>query len=103
MDQFNVLDITNDMYSLERDMNDWSLLTYDQRMRANDECLARYGCTNQELYNMLKARILDKEGNSGETEFTLENFLIRSRQALMEASLNIDFDFVKIRIFIWKS
>lgn len=91
MDQYNVIDITTDIDSLENDMRNWSLLTYDQRKRANDECRSRYGCTNQELYNSLKAKLMENDPVNDD-EYTLENYLLQNRSILIEASLEMDFD-----------
>ncbi len=61
MDQYNVLSFTPDLDELERDMDNWNMLTYDEKKAANDYCLQRYNMTNENLYNYIKASILNSE------------------------------------------
>ena len=83
----NVLDIPNDLDSLEMDMNDWLSLTYDQRKKSDDACIARYGCNNIQLYNMLKAKLMNVDLSDFEKETTLEQFIIHNRRVLKEANV----------------
>lgn len=54
----NVITPTMNLDSLEKDMNDWRLLTLDQRKRSDEICVRKYGRTNAELYTLLKKNIL---------------------------------------------
>ena len=58
MDSNNVIQITSDLDSLNKDLYNWSLLPYHLRKISDDNCLKLYGCKNRELYNKLKERIL---------------------------------------------
>ena len=84
----NVLDMPNDLDSLELDMNNWLSLTYDQRKKSDDACIARYGCNNIQLYNMLKAKLMNVDLSDFEKETTLEQFIIHNRRVLKEANVS---------------
>lgn len=58
MDKMNVISITSDIDALNRDMQDWSFLPMELKMRSNDESIRQYGMTVPELYNKLKLDIL---------------------------------------------
>ena len=57
MDEFNVIIPTKDLNKLEMEYIDWTRLPYNLRMRSNDKCIERYGCTNQDLYFKLKSEL----------------------------------------------
>lgn len=82
MDKFYVLDLTNNLDSLESDYNNWMNLPYDFRMRSDDECIKRFGLTNYKLYEKMKSNISQSIDNSDDniittvsedTEITPEN------------------------------
>ena len=58
MDKFNVITPTADLDKLTADMSSWCLLPYDMRMRSDEECIRIFGCTNWDLYNNIKEKIL---------------------------------------------
>jgi hypothetical protein len=58
MDKFNVITPTADLDELTADMSSWCLLPYDMRMRSDEECIRTFGCTNWDLYNNIKEKIL---------------------------------------------
>ena len=58
MDKMNVISITSDLDALNKDMQDWSFLPMELKMRSNDECIRQYGMTVPSLYNKLKLDIL---------------------------------------------
>jgi hypothetical protein len=78
MDKFDVIDITNNLDDLDRDMVNWYNIPYRERMRSNDVCMKRYNCTVPELYNRLKSNILSK----------LDSKVDNSSNIVMEATAN---------------
>ena len=66
MDQFNVLDIMHitTLDSLDQDFNQWELLPYDLRKKSDDVCIQKYGCNNIQLYNIMKAKLIQYEDNN---------------------------------------
>lgn len=60
MDKFSVINITSDLDELNNDMYKWSSMPYEFRLRSDENCIRLYGVTNIELYNRLKAVILNK-------------------------------------------
>lgn len=61
MDNFNIITITDDLGSLNADMMDWSCLPFDLRRRSDEDCIRKFGCTNKELYNKIKLKILSSQ------------------------------------------
>lgn len=61
MDKMNVISITSDLDALNKDMQDWSFLPMELKMRSNDECIRQYGMTVPSLYNKLRLDILKSE------------------------------------------
>lgn len=63
MDQFNVLDIMHitTVDSLDQDYNQWELFPYDLRKKSDDVCIQKYGCNNTQLYNIMKAKLIQYE------------------------------------------
>ena len=57
----NVISITSDLDALNKDMQDWSFLPMELKMRSNDECIRQYGMTVPSLYNKLRLDILKSE------------------------------------------
>lgn len=73
MDSQNIITVTNNLEELESDMNNWlHSLTYDQQRLADDACLAKYGCTNVELFNSIKANILKHSSAEEESKYMNE-------------------------------
>lgn len=77
MDKFYVIDITDNLEDLNRDMLNWNMLPLDFKMSSNDSCIDRYGCTIIDLYNKIKNHILnhkefiaDKENDNIVIEYT---------------------------------
>ena len=58
MDKYYVIDITNNIDELNIDMTNWCNLPHEIRMMSNDACIRRYGMTNIDLYNKLKAILI---------------------------------------------
>ena len=82
MNKFNVLDLPSSLESLEKDFNDWSLLPYDMQKKSNDACMEKYGCNNIELYNILKARLIQ----NGSTD-NLHEFMVEAKMKFKQAVL----------------
>lgn len=59
MDQFNVITPTSDLDELNNDMVSWTRLPLNLRYRSDEECIRRYNMTNIDLYNNLKAMIIN--------------------------------------------
>ena len=75
MDKYNVIEPSSDLAKLNKEMEDWSLLPFDFRMRSNEECIRRYGCTNIDLYNRIKAIILFRRGDKDIDNVTIRESL----------------------------
>ena len=60
-DIYNVIDPTLNLDTLDKEMLKWSLQPHEIRMRSDEECIRKYGVTNTDLYNNLKASILDPQ------------------------------------------
>lgn len=86
MDRYNCISISNNIDELDLDMNNWMLLPFDMRKRSNEISLQKYGCTNEQLYNILKAKLLAYD-NIDKVE--LESMIYKSRSILTEAMHNI--------------
>ena len=67
MDKFYVLDLTDNLDTLENDYNNWMNLPYEFRMRSDDECMRRYGMTNYKLYEKMKSNISQTINNTDDT------------------------------------
>jgi hypothetical protein len=93
MDNENVINVTfDDLDSLNSDMKNWQSMTYDQRKRSDECCIAKYGRTNTELYNLLKGNITsasDKIVNTNESaNLNVDEFYTKLKQALSEDDSN---------------
>ena len=64
MDKFYVLDLTDNLDTLENDYNNWMNLPYEFRMRSDDECIKRYGMNNFKLYERMKSNISQSINNT---------------------------------------
>ena len=62
MDSYYVIDLTNDLAELETDYANWVGLPLNFRKRGDEECIRRYNCTNTDLFNKLKADLLERIG-----------------------------------------
>ena len=60
MDSYYVIDITNDLASLENDYANWVGLPFNFRKRGDEECIRRYNCTNTDLFNRIKANLIEQ-------------------------------------------
>ena len=90
MDQNNIIDLSTDLNDLELDMKNWLNLTYDQRKRADQDCIEKYGCTNIELYNKQKAHLVktDDAESFNEAIFTPMDDYLMIADFSMEARFN---------------
>lgn len=71
MDAYNVIDITDDLEHLLNDYNKWSMLTFNLRKRADDECIKRHNCTNTDLFNKLRASIISNKNGDDSDEMVI--------------------------------
>ena len=84
MDEFNVINKADNLEDLEKDMNDWTQLPFNFRMRANDHCMEVNGCTVPDYYNKQKIHL---SNNQAMNESVIEdiindpNFEERKRQS----------------------
>ncbi len=90
MDQFNVLDIMNisTIDALDIDFNQWQLLPYDMRKKSDDICIQKYGCNNIQLYNVIKAKMLQFQSDDEsifESAVDTKIFLNKLKYTLTEA------------------
>jgi hypothetical protein len=85
MDEFNVINKADNLEDLEKDMNDWTQLPFNFRMRANDHCMEVNGCTVPDYYNKQKIHL---SNNQAMNESVIEdiinnpNFEERKRQSV---------------------
>ena len=86
MDQYNVLTFTTNLSELEQDMNNWNMLTYDEKKMANEYAMQRYRMTNENLYNFMKFAIINNPNNISEA--TIVNELNKWRYASLVQTLN---------------
>ncbi len=82
MDKNYVIDITDNIDDLNRDMMDWSMLPTDFKLMSNDSCIEKYGCTVTDLYNKLKNTILNKQEFAEDRENN--NAVIESAKAFID-------------------
>ncbi len=61
MDEFNVINQDQSLKDWEKDMNDWWQLPQSFRMRSNDECMRRNGCTVQDFFEKVKKNLIAAE------------------------------------------
>lgn len=73
MDNFNVINLTSSLEDLENDMINWMNLPLNFRLRADEECIRRYGMTNTELFNTLKSNLINKEPEMDDMDNFLSN------------------------------
>lgn len=58
MDKYNVIVPTDNLADLNNDITQWSMMPFDLRKKSDDDCIRMYGCTNKDLYEKTKAKIL---------------------------------------------
>ena len=75
MDNFNVINLTSSLEDLENDMINWMNLPLNFRLRADEECIRRYGMTNTELFNTLKSNLINKEPEVDNMDNFLSNVI----------------------------
>ena len=88
-----VLSIPMDLASLERDMIAWLNLPYDLRKQGNDNCIRKYGCTNEQLYNIMKAKLVNIDMSEFDQQLSMETYLHKNKRILKgitEATFKID-------------
>ena len=88
-----VLSIPEDLASLEQDMNAWWNLPYDLRKIGNDNCIKKYGCTNEQLYNIMKAKLVQVDISEFDKGLSLETYLYKNKRILKgitEATFKVD-------------
>lgn len=61
MDSQNIIDLYDNITDLDKELNSFLSLTFDQRKRADSACLGKYGCTNIERYNKMKSILVKDE------------------------------------------
>ena len=102
MDNENVIELTNDLTALEIDMSNWSNLTFDLRKRSDIACQQKYGCTNIELYNSIKANIIKNEPPKDEPVYMNENFRVIHDPGLNDIDKEIMISNIQDSLFIQK-
>lgn len=91
MDRFNVITPTSNLNELELDMNSWSNLPYDIRMRSDEDCLRMFGMTNAEFYNRLKSSIVANQITSNDNSENIIN-IIKTEGALLDTEFTFSDD-----------
>ena len=86
MDNYNVIDIPEDLDSLEEDYNNWLDLPFDSRKASNSICIKKYGCTNEQLYQIIKDKLTNTSINEQESEIPLKQYLFRNKRILREST-----------------
>ena len=89
MDSNNVITVTNNLEELELDMSLWNNLTYDQRKISDMECVAKYGCTNIELYNSIKAKLVRYQSMSDTEGYLNEEFIAPDNNVDLDKEVKI--------------
>ena len=87
-----VLSIPNDLISLEIDMREWLNLPFNLRKHGNDACTELYGCTNEQLYNILKAEMIKNDIPEEDTKFQLEHYIRKTKRILKESAIHFNVD-----------
>lgn len=87
MDQFNVITPTHDIDDLNNQYYNWCSLPYNFRMRSNEECIRKYGITNIELYERLKASIMAHKMPESDDSELIGSYVSESSFELPEENL----------------
>ena len=88
-----VLSIPKNLASLEQDMIAWLNLPYDLRKQGNDACIRKYGCTNEQLYNIMKAKLVNIDMSEYDHALSMETYLFKNKRVLKgitEATFKVD-------------
>ena len=88
-----VLSIPKNLASLEQDMIAWLNLPYDLRKQGNDACIRKYGCTNEQLYNIMKAKLVNIDMSEYDHDLSMETYLFKNKRVLKgitEATFKVD-------------
>ena len=75
MDNYYNLNISGNLVNIENDMNEWLNMPYDIRKTSNDIAIAKYGMSNEELYNLMKGTAVK---NPDKTEVEIESAINES-------------------------
>lgn len=102
MDNNNVIELTNDLKTLELDMTNWSNLPFEMRKRSDVECIQKYGCTNIELYNSIKANIIKNEPPKDEPIYMNEDFHIIHDDRFNDVEYEVRLNNIQDSLFIQK-
>lgn len=102
MDNNNVIELTNDLEALELDMSNWSNLPFDVRKRSDADCIQKYGCTNIELYNSIKANIIKNEPPKDEPIYMNEDFHIIHDDKFNDVEYEVRLSNIQDSLFIQK-
>ena len=93
MDNGYVLSIPEDLASLELDMNQWLNLPYDLRKEGNDNCIRKYGCTNEQLYNIIKAKLVNVDISDFDKGLRMDTYIYKNKRILKgitESTFKVD-------------
>lgn len=60
-DDERIIRISNNLEDLDREYARWLQISYDHKKITDGKCLAKYGCTNTELYLKLRAQLLKNQ------------------------------------------
>lgn len=102
MDANNVISLTNNLQDLEEDMKNWLLLTYDERKRADIECINRYNCNNIELYNSIKANLIRLD-TVEDKQYLNEDFHVVEDPQFSDLSMEVIFYKIQTSQFLQKN
>lgn len=91
MDRFNIITPTSNLNELELDMNRWSNLPYEIRMRSDEDCLRMFGMTNIDFYNRLKASIVANQITPNDNSENIIN-IIKTEGALLDTEFTFGED-----------
>ena len=93
MDNGYVLSIPEDLASMELDMNQWLNLPYDLRKEGNDNCIRKYGCTNEQLYNIMKAKLVNVDISDYDKTLRMDTYIYKNKRILKgitESTFKVD-------------
>lgn len=60
-DDEQTIQISNNLQDLDQSYNNYLVRTYDDRKKADQRCIEKYGCTNTELYTRVRAQLLKNQ------------------------------------------
>ena len=60
-DPERIIKLSNNIAELDAEYNNWLQNPFDRRKVGDTKCLAKYGCTNTELYNRIRSKLLAVE------------------------------------------